>query len=185
MNELFTRGYRITRYTLYKITSFSISDLIWSFIGSFCGISLVSVINLHMITLSDIALLIGSFGATAVLIYGVPESPLAQPRNVFGGHVISAIIGVTMYKFFYTTPWLASALAVSCAIFAMQLTRTIHPPGGATALIATIGSEKIKLLGYKFVLYPVAAGVVLLLIVAFFINVASRYRKYPVKNFKK
>lgn len=185
MNEFLTRGYRITRYTLYKKTSFSINDLIWSFIGSFCGISLISVINLHMITQSDIALLIGSFGASAVLIYGVPESPLAQPRNVFGGHVISAFIGVTMYTLFHSTPWLASALAVSCAILAMQLTQTIHPPGGATALIATIGSEKIKLLGYKFVLYPVAAGVALLLVVAFFINAASGYRKYPVKNFKK
>lgn len=185
MNQLIHRTYRVTRYTLYKQTSFSPSDLLWSFVGSFCGISLVSIINLHMLTISDIGLLIGSFGATAVLIYGVPESPLAQPRNVFGGHVISAIMGVTMYLLFNQIPWLASSLAVSFAILAMQLTKTIHPPGGATALIATIGSDKLKLLGYKFVIYPVAVGVILLLIVALFINVVSGYRKYPIKNFKK
>ncbi len=81
--------------------------------------------------------LIGSFGASAVLIFGAPRSPLAQPRNLIGGHLVSAICGCTVRiaidRFEHST---ACALAVALAIVAMQLTETTHPPGGATALIA-------------------------------------------------
>jgi len=95
-----------------------------------------------------------SFGASAVLLYGAPRSPLAQPRNLIGGHLVSAVIGVSAWMLFQQYPWLAAALAVATAIAAMHLTRTLHPPGGATALIAVIGSDKIHDLGYLYVLLP-------------------------------
>ncbi|HSI77294.1 MAG TPA: HPP family protein, partial [Lunatimonas sp.] len=87
--------------------------------------------------------LIGSFGATAVLVYGAIQSPLAQPRNLLGGHILSAIIGVSVYKMMPEIIWITAPLAVSLSILTMQYTRTLHPPGGATALIAVVGTEKI------------------------------------------
>ena len=74
-------------------------------------------------------MIIGSFGASAVLIYGAIKSPLAQPRNLLGGHVISALIGVTVFNLF-SLLWLAAALAVATSIAVMHATKTLHPPGG-------------------------------------------------------
>jgi CBS-domain-containing membrane protein len=124
-------------------------------------------------------LLIGSFGATAVLVYGAVRSPLAQPRNVLGGHVLSALVGVTSYQIAGDIVWLAAALAVSTAIALMHVTRTLHPPGGATALIAVIGGNSIHQLGYLYALIPVGLGALLLLAVALVINNIAPHRRYP------
>lgn len=78
--------------------------------------------------------------------------------------------------------WLAAALAVSLAIVAMQITKTLHPPGGATALLATVGSVQIKALGYGYVLMPVLAGVCVLLLVALVFNNISPTRRYPLNQ---
>jgi CBS-domain-containing membrane protein len=75
--------------------------------------------------------------------------------------------------------WLAGAAAVATAIAAMQLTRTTHPPGGATAYIAVIGSQKIHNLGYLYVLIPVATGALIMLLVALVVNNLSSARRYP------
>src|SRR6185369_12864208 len=106
----------------------------------------------HLLTKYENIFLIGSFGASSVLIYGAIQSPLAQPSNLIGGHLISAIIGVTIYKTMPDIIWLTAPLAVAFSIVLMQISKTLHPPGGATALIAVIGSEKVKALGYWFVL---------------------------------
>ncbi len=124
-------------------------------------------------------MIIGSFGASAVLIYGAVRSPLAQPRNFIGGHVISAIIGVTCYKLFPSQLWLSSSLAVATAIAAMHATKTLHPPGGATALIAVIGSVKVHNLGYLYVILPVGIGAMIMLVIALLINNIPRGRRYP------
>ena len=97
-----------------------------------------------------ITMIIGSFGASAVLIYGAIKSPLAQPRNLIGGHILSAVVGVASYQLFHAHLWFASAVAVATAIAVMHATKTLHPPGGATALIAVIGGEKIHN-SYNFV----------------------------------
>lgn len=124
-------------------------------------------------------MLIGSFGASAVLAYGAVRSPLAQPRNLVGGHVVSAVIGVTAWKLLHADPWLAPAVAVATAIAVMHLTRTLHPPGGATALIAVIGSDQIHAVGYTYVLVPATLGPVVMLMVALIINNLSTTRRYP------
>jgi CBS-domain-containing membrane protein len=124
-------------------------------------------------------LIIGSFGASAVLIYGAIRSPLAQPRNLLGGHILSAIIGVTAFQWLGGQPWLAAAVAVSISIALMHLTGTLHPPGGATALIAVIGGESVHSLGYLYVVIPTALGAGVMLIVALLINNISKSRKYP------
>ena len=157
----------------------SLMEILWSWLGAFLGISVVAYCHYSLLGGTDAVMLIGSFGASAVLIYGAIKSPLAQPRNLVGGHVISALIGVTCFKLFPDQTWLALSLAVSTAIAVMHATRTLHPPGGATALIAVIGSAKIHSLGYLYALIPVGVGAVAMLIVALVVNNLSRKRSYP------
>ena len=124
------------------------NEIFWSWVGAFLGMAAVAWVNHRYFEGSDFTLMIGSFGASAVLVYGAVRSPLAQPRNLVGGHVISAFVGVVTWKLLHHDPWLAQAVAVATAIALMHWTRTLHPPGGATALIAVIGSSKIHDLGF-------------------------------------
>ena len=159
--------------------SVGISEIVWSWIGAFIGIAAVAFANYNIIDETDLVMVIGSFGATAVLLYGAIKSPLAQPRNCLGGHIISAVIGVTCYKLFHTHMWIASSFAVATAIAAMHATKTLHPPGGATALIAVIGSSKIHNLGYLYALIPAGLGAAIMLVVALFVNNIHHRRRYP------
>ena len=154
-------------------------ELLWSWTGSFLGIGLCGVLSAAYFEPRDLSLLIGSFGASAVLIYGAIKSPLAQPRNLIGGHVLSGLVGAACWKVFGPTIWLSAGLAVSLAIVLMLATRTLHPPGGATALIAVIGGEKIHNLGFLYAFVPAGAGAVVLLLVALIVNNLSKDRKYP------
>ncbi|MBN4061221.1 HPP family protein [bacterium AH-315-I18] len=160
-----------------------VKKIVWSWIGAFLGIYLVGALGQYLNLLSiDNLFVIGSFGATAVLLYGAPLAEFSQPRNLVGGHVVSAVIGVTVFVLMEKNPILASAMAVSLAIVGMHFTRTLHPPGGATALIAVIGGDKVHLLGYQYVLCPVLAGALVMLVVALLVNNLSTNpkRQYPV-----
>jgi len=180
------RSLRISKYVIYKETLVDYREHIWSFIGAFTGISLIAFFQSSILTKNENVFLIGSFGASSVLVYGAIQSPLAQPRNLIGGHLVSALIGVTVYKVLPDIIWLTAPLAVSLSIVLMQITKTLHPPGGATALIAVIGTEKIKSLGYLYVLSPVLSGSFILLVVALLFNNMTTYRKYPTnKRFTK
>jgi CBS-domain-containing membrane protein len=154
-------------------------EIFWSWIGAFLGIGAVACVGAQFFSGHDLSLMIGSFGASAVLLYGAPRSPLAQPRNLLGGHVISALVGVICWQLLHDFPSLAQALAVASAIALMHLTRTLHPPGGATALIATLGSQEIQRLGFWYVLMPATLGPLILLLVALVVNNLSRSRRYP------
>lgn len=154
-------------------------EILWSWIGSFLGLAAVSLLHFKILDQTGLMMIIGSFGASAVLIYGAIRSPLAQPRNLLGGHVLSAIIGVTAFQLLGGQPWLAAAMAVSTSIALMHLTKTLHPPGGATALIAVIGGESVHSLGYLYVVIPTALGAGVMLIVALLVNNIPRGRKYP------
>ncbi|NQX43649.1 HPP family protein [Pedobacter steynii] len=178
--KIIRKHYRRARYVLYRETLIDAKEHILTFIGSFVGIGLIGLLNSQYLVANDNLFLIGSFGASSVLIYGIINSPLAQPRNLIGGHVISAIIGVTILKLFPSELWFAGALAVSLSIVAMQITKTLHPPGGATALIAVTGGVKIKAMGYLYVFSPVFTGVLILFMVALIFN-NMRHRKYPAK----
>jgi CBS-domain-containing membrane protein len=155
------------------------AEIAWSSLGGLLGICLVAYANDAWLEGTERVLLIGSFGASAVLIFGTVKSPLAQPPNLLCGHIISALIGVTAYKLLPAHSWLASGLAVATAIAAMHATKTLHPPGGATALIAVIGGEKIHHLGYSYAIMPVGAGAIIMLIVALLFNNIPKNRKYP------
>ena len=155
-----------------------LAEILWSWLGAFLGIGAVAWLD-GFLEKTDVLLLIGSFGASAVLIYGAIKSPLAQPRNLVGGHLISALIGVSVFSLLSPLPWLAAAVAVATSIAVMHATRTLHPPGGATALIFVMGSPKIHHLGYLYVLMPVGAGVAVMLLVALLVNNLSPRRRYP------
>jgi CBS domain-containing membrane protein len=181
MRQRVKRNWRIAKYVVYRETIINTSDIFWTFLGAFFGIAAIGLISTYTLSPTDTIFLIGSFGATAVLIYGATNSPLAQPRNLVGGHLISALVGVTFYKIFPDLLWLSSASSVATAIVIMQITKTLHPPGGATALIANIGSEKIKALGYLYVISPVFSGVMILLVIALIFNNIPENRYYPYK----
>lgn len=176
------RGYRKTRYILYKETLIDYKEQFWSFLGSFIGIGLIAYSQSQQFLHQDVVYLIGSFGASSVLVYGIIESPFSQPRNLIGGHLISAFIGVTVEHLLPNTMFLAAPLAVSLSVVVMQITKTLHPPGGATALIAIISSEQIKDLGYWYVLSPVLSGVLILFFTALIFNNMTSVRRYPAHS---
>jgi CBS-domain-containing membrane protein len=168
----------MAKLVVYSETLVDFQEHVWTFIGAFVGIGLIGYIQSSYLPVNDNTFLVGSFGASAVLIYGVVNSPLAQPRNLIGGHVLSALLGVTV-NYLVPIPWLGAALAVSGSIVLMQVTKTLHPPGGATALIAVIGSGDIERLGYLYVFNPILTGVSILLLVALVFNNVTVNRSYP------
>lgn len=169
-------------YSLLKgKASTSKTQVFWSWLGAFLGMALVSLVSRFVLEGLGLTLVIGSFGASAVLIYAAIDSPLAQPRNLMGGHVLSAVVGVAAFQLFPEHVWLAAPLAVATAIAVMQLTDTLHPPGGATALIAVIGGPGIHKLGYAYAALPVATGAFCLLGVALVVNRLAPGRVYPLR----
>lgn len=116
--------------------------------------------------------------ATAALVFAVPHGPLAQPWPVFGGHLVSALIGVTCATLIGHSVVVAAA-AVGLSIAAMQTLRATHPPAGGTALVAVIGGTAITRLGYTFVLWPVLINVVTIVAVGVLVNAPFSWRRYP------
>ena len=155
-------------------------EILWSFLGALGGIAAVAWLHERVADPAGLSLLIGSFGASAVLLYGAPASPLAQPRNLIGGHVLSALVGVTVRLAIASPDWLACAVAVAGAIALMHATGTLHPPGGATALIAVTGGPKLLALGYLYALIPVLSGALIMLAVALVAVNAVPSRRYPL-----
>lgn len=139
-------------------------------LGSSFALAAIALLDRRMGSEIGLPLLIGSFGASAVLVFGAPSSPLARARNVLGGHLLSALVGVACARLLGDTPWLASGLAVGTSIALMSATGTLHPPGGATALIAVTGGEGIRQLGFFYALVPCLTGALLLLALAAFLN---------------
>ena len=179
MKRQIKRSLKRTRYIFYQETLVDFKDHFRSFLGAFFGIGLIAFLQSQKFSELENVFLIGSFGASSVLIYGAINSPLAQPRNLIGGHFLSALVGVTVYKLCPEILWLNASLAVAFSIVVMQITKTMHPPGGATALIAVLPSEKIQGLGYWYAVSPVLSGAVILLVVALIFNNIPKGRTYP------
>lgn len=144
-------------------------DIIITSLGALLGIGVVAIASL----VYSEPLIVASFGASAVLIYGVPDAPLSQPRNVIGGHVLSAITGVLTYMTCGLT-WWSVALGTTLAIVVMILTKTTHPPGGATALFAITSRANLT-----YIVAPVFIGAIILVIIGVLVNNLSPNRSYP------
>ncbi len=164
------------------ITRQPISVVLLSWGAAAIGIFLIAIPSLYVdLPVSTRLFLIGSFGASAALLYGAPHSDFAQPRNLIIGQLVAASVGVTAYKVLGAHVGLAGALAVATTIAILQMTHSLHPPAGATALIAVLGPVQVHRLGYVFVLTPVLTGSMILLAVAVIVNNLSQHsnRHYP------
>ncbi len=149
-----------------------------SFLGGFISIYAIYLITNKLLGAEEAVYIIPSMGATAVLLFAAPSAPFSQPWNVFGGHLISAVIGVACYQLIPDIH-IAAAASVGLAIWAQYYLRCIHPPGGATALAAVIGSSQIHDLGYLYVVTPVLINTSVILIVAVIFNALFSWRSYP------
>ncbi|KDR76701.1 hypothetical protein GALMADRAFT_225647 [Galerina marginata CBS 339.88] len=159
----------------------------WSFVGSFLGISLIQAVfgQAHYFIERGVPSIVASYGATAVLIYGAVDAPLAQPRPLFGGHFLGALTGICITKLFHLLPteerfqsllWLVGSLSCATSVVVMQVTGTTHPPAGATALLAAVNPD-IRDLGWYY-LPVVLLTSSLALVVALITN--NIQRRYPV-----
>jgi CBS domain-containing membrane protein len=146
--------------------------------GAAVGITLTAIVTAMAFRNGWTAiLLVAPMGASAVLIFAVPASPLAQPWSVIGGNVISAVVGVGIASV-VSSPALASGLAVGGAILAMSLLRCLHPPGGAAALTAVIGGPSVTAAGWMFPVLPVGINAVILTAAGMLFHLLSRH-SYP------
>ncbi len=119
----------------------------------------IGILGFSEHNLAHVALLMAPFGATTVLVFGVPDSPLAQPKNVIAGHMITAFIGVVFAQFVGVTPW-SLALATGLAVSVMLLTKTTHPPAGANPILIMLTAQT-----WSFLVTPVLIGAVTIVLV--------------------
>ena len=148
-----------------------------SVLGAFIGLS-VSAVLCHLLFGHLLLWFIAPMGASAVLLFVVPSSPLAQPWSVFGGNVVSALVGVACLQWLPVPLWLLAGVAGSLAIAAMLLCRCLHPPGGAVALTAVLSGAAVRQMGVEFVLTPVAINSALMVLAAIGFNRLVG-RQYP------
>lgn len=148
---------------------FPLRQILFSYIGSFFGIAALAYISVQ----TKYPLIAAPFGAAAVLVFAVPESPFAQPRNVIVGNCLGAIVSLVMVHLFGSGPWVM-ALAVATTIKVMQLTKTLHPPGGAVALVGVMSHAE-----WDFLITPVFAGAVVMVLCTFAFNNLVPGRSYP------
>ena len=147
-------------------------------IGALVGIACTGLICKAVLgNSSSFPLIVAPIGASAVLLFAIPASPLAQPWSIIGGNTISALVGVVVAHFI-KDPILAIGFGVSLAILAMSFTRSLHPPGGAAALTSIIGGPAVTNLGFLFPFVPVMLNCVLLVVLGFVFHKMSG-RAYP------
>ncbi|WP_336789905.1 HPP family protein [Paenibacillus sp. MMO-177] len=129
-------------------------------IGAFAAVLILFLFE----NTTGLALLMAPFGASCVIVFALSDSPLAKPRNVVGGHVISTITGLTLLHVFGQHAWTLAA-GVALSIMLMQVTKTLHPPAGADPLVVILAGA-----GWSFLLTPVLAGALLL------VGISAAYR---------
>lgn len=156
----------------------TLKDRLLACLGALIGICLTALTCAFAFgDTPDLPLIVAPIGASAVLLFAVPGSPLAQPWPIIGGNTISALTGIAVTQV-VADPMLAVGLAVSLAILAMSLTRSLHPPGGAAALTAVIGGAAVAKAGFWFALVPVAINSAMLVALGIVFHRLSR-RNYP------
>ncbi|MFK0161072.1 HPP family protein [Rhizobium sp. NPDC090279] len=146
---------------------------IWPATVSGLGGFLVIYVLAQLSQTLGVLLLVAPFGASCVLVFALPQSPLAQPKNVIGGHLISAFIGIAVYGLLGAHP-LSFALAVGLAIAAMQVTGTLHPPAGADPIVVLATGAS-----WSFLVMPMLAGTLLIVAAAYCFHRFISHRSYP------
>ncbi len=171
----FLLRHRLNKRSLHAANQpqFSYSQMLSCWFGSFLSIAALAYLSVH----TNYPLIAAPFGAAAVILFAIPDSPLAQPRNVIVGNCISAIVCVTFVQCFGTAPWVM-ALSVATAIKLMQLSQTLHPPGGAVALVGVMNGAS-----WDFVFTPVLAGSLIIVLCTVAFNHLTAERTYPKRWF--
>ena len=168
------------RFITVDPVNLSLKGKLLSVIASFIAILAVAWVSQQLSSSAAYPIIVASMGASAVILFIIPNSPLAQPWPLIGGQLISAIIGITCAQTFANTA-LASACAVGGSVLVMLLLRCLHPPGAATAIAPIIGGDPIGSLGYSFVLMPVGLNVAIMLVMAIVINRWVLRYEYPME----
>lgn len=171
---------KLRPYLVSSLVQLSVGEKLRSSLAAFVAILAVGYLSSWFIQGMGLVVLVASIGASAVLLFAIPHSPLTQPWPLVGGTLISAFIGVTCANFI-PDHWLAGAVAVALSIFVMHVTLSLHPPGGAISLLVVLGGESIRAQGYWFVLMPVGLNVLLLLVMALVINNLLPGHRYPAR----
>jgi hypothetical protein len=148
---------------------FSFAQGMLSWVGSLVAIEAL----VYLSACTHYPLMAAPFGATAVLVYGVPESPLSQPRNIIGGNCIGAIVSILLTQYCGSEPWVMG-LAVAMSLKIMKLTRTLHPPGGAIALVGVMSHAS-----WNFLLAPALIGSLIIVLWTSIFNNLAPGRSYP------
>ncbi len=150
----------------YKVLP--VKERLLSAIGALCGLAISSLLSWYVLDGMN-AWYIAPMGASSVLLFALPSSPLAQPWNVIIGNTLAAFIGVACVELLpdLTT---AFSVAVGLAIFVMMTTDSLHPPSGAVAITAVLGGDAVHGLGFYFILYPVLLNTIILLLFAVLFN---------------
>jgi len=147
----------------------SLKLVLLSGLGGLLAIAAVA----YLADITHTPLVLGSFGATCVLVFGFPESPFSQPRNVIAGHFLASLVGLACLTVF-GAHWWSMALATGAAIALMQLTRTVHPPAGSNPVIVMLTAP-----AWGFLFTPTLLGAIILVIVAVIFNNVPKERSYP------
>ncbi len=147
----------------------AVRQIILAWLGGVVAIAAVA----WLADASQLPLVLGSFGASCVLLFGFPDSPFSQPRNVIAGHFLATLTGLVFLTLF-GAHWWSMALATGTTIALMQVTRTVHPPAGSNPVIVMLTAP-----AWKFLLVPTLAGAVILVLVALVFNNLPRERAYP------
>jgi len=140
-----------------------------AWLGGFLAIAAVAAPT----EMLSVSLTLGSFGASCVLVFGYPDVPFSQPRNVVAGHFLSTLVGLIFLTWF-GPHWWAVALATGTAIAVMMLTRTVHPPAGSNPVIVFLVQP-----AWSFLWFPTLFGALILVAVALVYNNATREANYP------
>jgi CBS-domain-containing membrane protein len=149
-------------------------DLTQGLLGGFLAILTLVYLTIY----SGSYFIMAPFGASCVILFAVSQSPLAQPRNVIFGHLISAFIGLLFLKLLGDSVFVI-AFSVGCAIAAMQFLRCVHPPAGANPLVILLTANQVNY-DFSFLLFPVLSGSIALVIIAYIVNNLIGKSKWPI-----
>lgn len=167
----------ISRLFVPILAGATLKDRLIACAGALVGLSLTAIASRMALGSQGLPFIVAPMGASAVLLFAVPASPLAQPWSILGGNVISALVGVAVARLVPDTT-VAAGLAVALAILAMSFTRCLHPPGGAAALTAVIGGPAITGAGFLFPFVPVGVNSIIMIVVGYLFHRLSR-RSWP------
>ncbi|GLR67630.1 membrane protein [Acidocella aquatica] len=168
---------------MFILAGTTLRDRLQASLGALTGIALTGILSALLLGHANslvLPLLIAPMGAAAVLVFAVPASPLAQPWPVVGGNIISAIAGIATAKLI-PDPALAAGIAVAAAIALMSLTRSLHPPGGAVALLCVLGGPSVSAAGFFFAFIPVGLNCLLLVSFGIIYHSLVSNHSYPHK----